>query len=179
MKQQLKVTIDEETLELAKNNIPNISNFVENCFKAYLMLLGIDEETQGEKLAKAWEKFRDAQLEIHMLTSYDFNKKSIEKLEQKVRTDAWLQSWGEYRHGGHVQEWKLDKTNEVLKIGKDVLKQLLEDVYYEYTKDRTKIYIFDNWEYIEERFLPNVRVPEITDWDLDDLLDGKVDIDKI
>ena len=143
------------------------------------MLLGIDEETHGEKLRKAWEKFRDAQLEIHMLTTHDFDKQSIEKLEQKMKTKAWLQSWGEYRHGGHVQEWKLDKTNEVLKIGKDVLKQLLEDVYYEYTKDRTKIYIFDNWEYIEERFLPNVRVPEITDWDLDDLLDGKVDIDKI
>ena len=179
MKEKLTISIDEETLELAKNNIPNISKFVENCFKAYLMLLGIDEETHAEKLRKAWEKFRDAQLEIHMLTTHDFDKQSIEKLEQKMKTKAWLQSWGEYRHGGHVQEWKLDKTDEVLKIGKDVLKQLLEDVYFEYIKDKRKIYIFDNWEYIKEEFLPHVRVPEITEYDIDDLLSGKVDIDKI
>ena len=38
MKKQLVLTIDEIVLKKAKENIPNLSNFIEECLKHYLGL---------------------------------------------------------------------------------------------------------------------------------------------
>ena len=35
-KKDLKITIEEEILQKAKNHIPNLSGFVEECLKHYL-----------------------------------------------------------------------------------------------------------------------------------------------
>ena len=177
MKQPLKVSIDEEILETAKNDIPNISNFIEGCLKAYIMLSGMNEEQRGEELRKAWETFRESQLRIHLLTNIDFEKQSINKLHEKLKTDAWLNGWADYRRTGSTQDYKIEESANALGLETDVLQQLLYDTYVEAKKDMTKLYIFDNWSYIKENILPYVEVEEEEEFDLDDLLNGKVDLD--
>ena len=39
---------------------------------------------------------------------------------------------------------------------------------FEYAKDKTKAYIFDNWKYIEENFLPYIDTEE--DEEIEELL---------
>ena len=78
MKQPLKISIDEKILEMVKDNIPNISEFVEDCFKAYLSFAIENEEERGEELRKAWADFLQAYSRIHGKTGI-FRSLSIEK----------------------------------------------------------------------------------------------------
>ena len=178
MKEKVTFSIDEEIMQMARENIPNMSGFIEECFKAYLMMASMDEEYRGEKLREAWNKFRESQLEIHMLTNIDYEKQNIDKMQEKIKTDAWLQVWGDYRKNGSVQDFKIEESDKILKIGTDILRQLLQDTYFEAKQDMTKLYIYDNWSYIEENILPHVEVEE-EEVDIDDILDGKVDIDEL
>lgn len=177
MKEKVTFSIESEIMEIAREDIPNMSKFVENCLRAYLLLEGMTEEQRGEELRKAWETFRESQLKIHMLTTIDFEKQNINKLHNKLKTDAWLNVWADYRKVGSTQPYKIEESAKALNLETDTLEQLLYDTLFEAKKDMTKLYIFDNWNYIEENILPYVEVEEEQEYDLDDLLNGKVDLD--
>ena len=63
---------------MVRNNIPNMSEFVEDCFKAYLSFAIENEEERGEELRKAWETFHKAKLDIHLLMKIDYKDKNIQ-----------------------------------------------------------------------------------------------------
>lgn len=171
MKQPLKISIDEDILEQVKNNIPNISEFVEGCFKAYLSFAIENEEDRGEELRKAWETFHKAKLDIHLLMKVDYESQDMERAINKVKTDAWLTVWSDYRRVGSTQEWKIPKAAKKLEITEEELKAVLESTLYRAEMDRTKLYIFDDWKYIEETILPNIELEdEYEEMDLDELL---------
>lgn len=172
MKQPLKVTIDEKVLEMVKDNIPNISKFVEDCFKAYLSFAIETEEERGEELRKAWSDFNKAKLSIHLLMKVNYENNDLERVVAEQKTDAWLDIWKDYRRVGNTQESKLEKSAKTLNIETDILKQLLHDTLYEYQQDMTKAYIFDNWKYIEDNILPHVEIDDEEEFDLDAILNG-------
>ena len=169
MKVPLKVSIDEKILEQVKDTIPNISVFVENCFKTYLAFTMETEEDRGEELRKAWKEFHDSKLKIHLLTKVTYEGHDIEKIINKQKTDAWLLVWSDYRKVGSTQDFKLEKSSKVLDISIDELKQVLEDTLYLAKLDMTKLYIFDDWQYVEETILPNIEVDD-EECGLDELL---------
>ena len=175
MKQPLKISIDEKILEMVKDNIPNISEFVEDCFKAYLSFAIENEEERGEELRKAWADFHRAKLNIHLLMKIDYEGRDIENAINRQKTQAWLTVWSDYRRVGSTENTKIEKASKVLEIEPEVLKQTLENTLSKSKLDKSKLYIFDNWNYIEENILPNVEIEE--EYDLDDLLNGKVDLD--
>ncbi|MBR2557092.1 MAG: hypothetical protein IKE95_01775 [Methanobrevibacter sp.] len=175
MKQPLKISIDEKILEMVKDNIPNISEFVEDCFKAYLSFAIENEEERGEELRKAWADFHRAKLNIHLLMKIDYEGRDIENAINRQKTEAWLTVWSDYRRVGSTENTKIEKASKVLEIEPEVLKQTLENTLSKSKLDKSKLYIFDNWNYIEENILPNVEIEE--EYDLDDLLNGKVDLD--
>lgn len=171
MKQPLKISIDEDTLEQVKDNIPNISEFVEGCFIAYLSFAIKNEEDRGEELRKAWETFHKAKLDIHLLMKVDYEGQDMQNAINKQKTDAWLQVWSDYRRVGSTQDFKLEKSSKILEIDIDILKQLLEDTLFKAKLDMTKLYIFDDWKYIENNILPYVEI-EDEEMDLDELLNS-------
>lgn len=171
MKKPLKISVDEDLLEQVKNNIPNISQFVEDCFKAYLSFAIKNEEDRGEELRKAWETFHKAKLDIHLLMKVDYEGQDMEKAINKVKTDAWLTVWSDYRRVGSTQEWKIPKACKTLEITEKELKAVLESTLYRAKLDMSKLYIFDDWNYIEETILPNIELEdEYEEMDLDELL---------
>jgi len=176
MKQPLKISVDKNILEQVKDTIPNISEFVEECFKAYLTFAVENEEDRGEELRKAWESFHRAKLEIHLLMKVDYEGQDMKNAIKKQKTDAWLSVWGDYRRVGNTQKYKLEKASKTLEITIDELKKVLNDTLYLAKQDMTKLYIFENWSYISENILPNITLEE-EEFDLDDLLNGKVDLD--
>lgn len=175
MKQALKVSIDEKILEIINDNIPNKSEFVEECFKAYLSFATKNEEERGEELRKAWADFNRAKLNIHLLMKIDYEGRDIENAINRQKTEAWLTVWSDYRRVGSTENTKIEKASKVLEIEPEVLKQTLENTLSKSELDKSKLYIFDNWNYIETSILPYVEVEE--EYDLDDLLNGKVDLD--
>lgn len=171
MKKPLKISVDEDLLEQVKNNIPNISQFVEDCFKAYLSFAIKNEEDRGEELRKAWETFHKAKLDIHLLMKVDYEGQDMEKAINKVKTDAWLTVWSDYRRVGSTQDWKIPKACKTLEITEEELKAVLESTLYRAKLDMSKLYIFDDWNYIEETILPNIELEdEYEEMDLDELL---------
>ena len=176
MKQPLKISIDETILEQVKDNIPNISEFVEDCFQAYLTFATKNEQERGEELRKNWENFHRAKLNIHLLMKVDYEGIDMQNAILKQKTDAWLTVWSDYRRVGSTQQYKIEKASKTLEITTEELEKVLEDTLYKAKADMTKLYIFDNWNYIAENILPNITIEE-QEFDLDDLLNGKVDLD--
>ena len=171
MKEKVTFSIDENLMKIVRENIPDRSEFVENCFKAYLSFAIENEEERGEELRKAWKEFHDSKLKIHLLMKVDYEGKDIEQLINKQKTDAWLTVWSDYRRVGSTQDWKIPKACKVLEISEDELKAVLESTLYRAELDRTKLYIFDDWNYIEETILPNIELEdEYEEMDLDELL---------
>lgn len=172
MKKPLKISVDEGLLEQVKNNIPNISEFVEGCFIAYLSFAIENEEDRGEELRKAWETFHKAKLDIHLLMKVDYEGQDMQQAIMKQKTDAWLSVWSDYRRVGSTQNTKLEKASKTLKITTEELQQVLYDTLYQAKMDMTKLYIFDDWNYIQENILPHIEIDDDEEMDLDELLRG-------
>ena len=160
MKQQLKVSIDEEILKLAKENIPNLSNFFEECLRAYFKFTTENDEQRGEELRKNWEDFHRAKLNIHLLMNVDTENKHLEKMHEKNKKLAWLGIWKTYKFTQTYQPEAMKEACNVLNLTEKELELVMEDTMFEYAKDKTKAYIFDSWKYIEENILPHINTEE-------------------
>lgn len=171
MKEKVTFSIDDKLMEMARNNIPNMSAFVEDCLKAYLTYATETEEERGEELRKSWAEFHRAKRNIHILMKVDFAHKDIENEIAKQKTEAWLSVWSDYRRVESTQESKLKKASETLGISVEELKEVLFDSLYTVKEDMTKLYIYDEWSYIEENILPNIVLDD-EEMDLDELLNS-------
>lgn len=156
MKQQLKVTIDEKTLKLAKENIPNLSSFFEECLKAYFKFVTENDEERGEELRKAWEEFHRAKLNIHLLMNVDSENKQIEKVHEENKRMAWMGIWRTYRFTQSYQPHAMEQACKVLNLTEKELELVMEDALFEAKKDMKQLYLFDSWKYVEENFLPYI-----------------------
>ena len=175
MKEKVTFSIDEKLMEMVRDNIPNKSEFVEDCFKAYLTFAIENEEDRGEELRKAWKEFHDSKLKIHLLMKVDYEGKDLEQIINKQKTDAWLNVWSDYRRVGNTQDFKLEKSSKILEITIPELKKVLDDTLSKAELDRTKMLIFDDWKYIEEIILPHIELYDDEEDALDALLKREMD----
>ena len=171
MKEKVTFSIDKKLMEMARNNIPNMSAFVEDCFRAYLTYATETEEERGEELRQSWAEFHRSKRNIHLLMKVDFAYKDIENQIAKQKTEAWLSVWSDYRRVESTQDYKLEQASKTLEISIPELKEVLFDSLYNVKEDMTKLYIYDDWSYIEENILPNI-VLDTEDGDLDELLNS-------
>lgn len=170
MKKQLKISIEEETLELAKEHIPNISKFVENCFKAYFKFTTEDDEQRGEELRKNWEDFHRAKLNIHLLMNVDSENKQIEKVHENNLNLAWLGIWKTYKFTQTYQPHAMEEAIRILHVSKEELEEVMEDCMFAAKQNMREIYIFDSWRYVEENYLPYIDLNDDDLEEFDDLL---------
>lgn len=168
MKEKITISIDEETLKIAKENIPNISKFVEECFNAYFQFVTEDDEQRGEELRKNWEDFHRAKLNIHLLMNVDSENKQIEKIHQNNLDITWRGIWKDYRFTQTYQEHAMEEAVKILHVSKEELEEVMEDCLFAAKKDMTKLHIFDSWKYVEENFLPYI---DLNDDDLEEFHD--------
>ena len=172
MKEKVTFSIDKKIMDMVRNNIPNKSQFVEDCFKAYLSFMIENEEERGEELRQAWNNFHKAKLNIHLLMKVNYENKDIERVMEEQKTDAWLNVWADYRKTENTQKHKIEQSAKTLNLDTKTLKQLLHDTLYEYQKDKTQAYIFDNWKYITENILPHVEIEDEEEDIWNEILDG-------
>lgn len=168
MKEKVTFSIEKETMKLVREYIPNVSKFVEECFIAYFKFLSENEEERGEELRKAWEEFHTSKLKIHLLMNVDTENKHLEKMHEENKKLAWLSIWKDYKFTQRYQPHNMENACKVLNLTQKELELVMEDTMFEYAKDKTKAYIFDNWKYIEENFLPYIDTEE--DEEIEELL---------
>ena len=127
MKKQLILTIDEDVVEKAKKQIPNISAFVENCIKNYLGIgNGLVNTSNIHELNETISK---CQLELYLMNERGNIKEVKENAAKQEINLAWRKLYATYRDTRTIDETLLNNASEILKVDKVELSDIVEVCY--------------------------------------------------
>ena len=126
-KKSLKISIEEEILEKAKKQIPNLSGFVEECLKHYFGYA--DGIFPVGNVNEINDKIGKLQVEMFLINqSYDIEE-SRKEAEELEKDKAWRFLWNDYRQRLIPNEKLLKKAIEVLGKNGEELEDILDWVY--------------------------------------------------
>ena len=123
-KEKATISLDSEVLQKARNQIPNLSGFIEECLKQYL---GIGNNLiPTSKMHQLVETISKSQLELYLMNE----KGNIEEAQEKARHDeinlAWRMLYTTYRDTRNIDEHLLSNAVEVLSVGAEELSDIVE-----------------------------------------------------
>ena len=127
-KKRFEVSIEEDILEQAKKQIPNMSSFFQNCLEAYL---GINTKSlfYVPDAQKAIDAIRDAQTALFLLTEREKIEENIKEAKEDEIRIAWMKLYAEYRDQRTINKDKLKHATEVLKVSEEELTDIVEVCY--------------------------------------------------
>lgn len=123
-KKRIELTIEEETLEKAKKQIPNISGFFEECLKQYL---GVGNNlTPTSKMHELVETISKSQLELYLMNEREHIEEAKEKAAKQEINLAWRRLYTEYRDTRTINQEKLNHASEILNVSCEELTDIVE-----------------------------------------------------
>ena len=127
MKSKITVSIDSEVLEKAKKQMPNISEFLNECLKQYLGLAdGIYPTAEANDIVNDISK---SQAKLFILNqNYDYEKAQKEVEDEKVNR-ALRKLWNEYRKNMIADEQSMSEALEILPVDAETLEDILDFAY--------------------------------------------------
>lgn len=126
-KKQLILTIDEEVIDKAKKQIPNVSGFVEECLKQYL---GIGNNLiPTSKMAELVEGISKNQLELYLMNEREHIEEAKQKAAKQEINLAWRRLYTTYRDTRTIDETLLTNASEILEVSKVELTDIVEVCY--------------------------------------------------
>ena len=132
-KKQLILTIDEDIIEKAKNTIPNISGFVEECLKQYL---GIGNNLiPTSKMGELVETISKSQLELYLMNERGNIKEAQEKAAKEEINLSWRRLYTTYRDTRKIDEALLKHASETLEVNEEELQDIVEVCFVFSRKD--------------------------------------------
>ena len=126
-KKSLKISIEEEILEKAKNQIPNLSGFVEECLKHYFGYA--DGIFPVGNVSEINDKIGKLQVEMFLINQNYDAEESMKEAEELEKDKAWRFLWNDYRLRLIPDEKLLKKAIEVLGMNGEELEDILDWVY--------------------------------------------------
>lgn len=146
-KKNVTITIDEKLLEKAKNQIPNISAFVEYCLKNYLgEIEGLLPTWKQQELIDTISK---CQLELYLMNEKNNIEENMKKSQLEELNVTWRKLYKEYRIRKNNDPKHLKEAAEKLEVSVQELMDIL-DVAYAYSR-RDRIDITD-WQEVYEKY---------------------------
>ena len=146
-KKHLTISIDEELLEKSKNQIPNISAFVEYCLKNYL------GEIEG--LVPTWKQqelidtIKKCQLELYLMNEKNNIEENMKRAQLEEINVVWRKLYKEYRIRKNNDPKHLEDAAKKLEVSVQELVDIL-DVTYAYSyRDNIDI---TNWFEVYEKY---------------------------
>lgn len=127
-KEAIKLSIDVDILEQAKKQIPNMSQFFQQCLEAYL---GTNTQTlfYVPDAQKAIDTIRDAQTALFLLTERNKIDENIKKAEKQEINLAWRRLYTTYRDQKIINQDYLIHASEILKVDPQELTDIVEVCY--------------------------------------------------
>lgn len=127
-KEAIKLSIDADILEQAKKQIPNMSNFFQNCLEAYL---GINTNTlfYVPDAQEAIDTIRNAQTALFLLTERNKIEENIKKAEADEINLAWRRLYTTYRDQRVINQDYLKHACEILSVDSEELIDIVEVCY--------------------------------------------------
>ena len=126
-KEPIKLSIDDEVLEKARKQIPNLSGFVEECLKQYL---GIGFNLiPTSKMNELVETISKSQLELYLMNERGNIEEAKEKAAKQEINLAWRKLYTTYRDTRTINQDKLQHASEILNVPEDELVDIVEVCY--------------------------------------------------
>ena len=126
-KKRIELTIDDEVLEKARKQIPNLSGFVEECLKQYL---GIGFNLiPTSKMNELVETISKSQLELYLMNERGNIEEAKEKAAKQEINLAWRKLYTTYRDTRTINQDKLQYASETLNVPEDELVDIVEVCY--------------------------------------------------
>lgn len=146
-KKTVGVTIDEHLLKKAKEQIPNLSAFVEYCIKNYLgEINGLVATGKQQELIDTIKK---CQLELYLLNERNKIEENMKEVEIEEINVTWRKLYKEYRVKKIIEPEHLDSAAKKLKVSVDELNDILDFTYAYSRRDRVDI---TDWQEIYEKY---------------------------
>ena len=147
MKKVTTINIDEDVLEQAKKEIPNISLFCEGCLKTFL---GLDGGIVGN-IESELSKMKKAQLNIHILSQAEYENKISRDLSSKENNSVWLGIWRNYCNTHQVIPGSLEKASKALGFTSDFLEEMMDTLNTMCSREETVL--CDEWTYAFKKYM--------------------------
>ena len=126
-KKRIELTIDDEVLEKARKQIPNLSGFVEECLKQYL---GIGFNLiPTSKMNELVETISKSQLELYLMNERGNIEEAKEKAAKQEINLAWRKLYTTYRDTRTINQDKLQHASEILNVPEEELVDIVEVCY--------------------------------------------------
>ena len=138
------LTIDEKILENAKNQIPNLSAFFEECLKQYMGYANESYPTSDMK--KIMDEIGLLQVKAYLINqNYDAEKELMNK-EKEEKNRAWRFLWNEYRQTLEINDDLMETAVDKLGVTEDKLEIILDEVHTDGFKE------FNDWFKVYEEY---------------------------
>ena len=127
MKDKITISIDSEVLKKAKKQIPNISEFLNECLKQYLGMADGSFPTANAR--DVVDDIGKSQAKLFMLNQNFDYENAQKRMEDEKINRALRKLWQEYRKNIYADEDTLSEAMEVLTVDKDTLEDMLDFAY--------------------------------------------------
>ena len=147
-KKSLKISIEEDILEKAKRDIPNLSGFVEECLKHYF---GYAEGTipVGD-INEITDKIGKLNVELFLINQNYNAKENMKRVEDEKKNKAWRFLWNDFRPRLIPDETLMEKAIEELGMDEEKLEDILDWVHITDVKVDT-----NTWQDVLEKYNEN------------------------
>ena len=142
-KKTIGLSIDENILQKAKKEIPNLSEFLEECLKHYF---GYANGTfPVGNINDITNKIGKLQVELFLINQNYDTETAIKEAEEFEKDKAWRFLWNDYRIKLIADEMLMENAVKELGIDEDTLEDLLDELYE--TNDAVDT---DSWDNVLE-----------------------------
>ena len=149
-KKTIGLSIDENILQKAKKEIPNLSEFLEECLKHYF---GYANGTfPVGNINDITNKIGKLQVDLFLINQNYDTETAIKEAEEFEKDKAWRFLWNDYRIKLIADEMLMENAVKELEIDEDTLEDLLDELYE--TKDEVNT---DSWSNVIEWYNKEVN----------------------
>ena len=127
MKDKITISIDSEVLKKAKKQMPNISEFLNECLKQYLGMADGSFPTANAR--DVVDDIGKSQAKLFILNQNFDYENAQKRMEDEKINRALRKLWQEFRKNIYVDEDALSEAMEVLPVDKDTLEDMLDFAY--------------------------------------------------
>ena len=142
------LTIEKEVYERAKNSIPNLSEFLEECLKHYFGYA--DGTFPIGNINDITEKIGKLQVDLFLINqNYDMET-AMKEAEEFEKDKAWRFLWNDYRARLVPDELLMNTAVEELGIDEDTLEDILDECFEAMNDKSQESVDTDSWSKVYE-----------------------------
>ena len=146
-KKKITVSIDSEILEQAKKQMPNISEFLNECLKQYLGLA--DGIYPTAKASDILETIGKSQAELHILNESINIQENMKIIENEKINRPFRALWNDYRRRLNLNQELMQDVLQVVDVDAETLEDILDYAYV----NQAELGENFSWETVYEKYL--------------------------